>query len=950
MLPTPAFILAATLAAPAREDVAMRFCNAVAGGRLRSFATFAASPGDLAGPRWERVRELVERHDLISVSSCTARREPDSQTVVVEIEATGVPRNSNPRRRAIPSVWYLSLNPAGDAVDGADDEIARAGQRLLQAATDDRRRAIADSSPELMPFVARSISDRDAATFLLQWSGAHGDAETEAYALCALARAAKREGHNDRAARFADTARTLALSASCDASAHADLVAAEVEQDGRRRRAFLERAAQAIDSLDDPRMSVQASITLLRDALEDFDVPRWHAILDRAESAARRLGLKEAEVSLLYERAKIAATINDRADAVRLATKVVAMAGDLTMTELEARAWAFLGAVATNPDDAVKSFENALRVLPPSSTPLQAYIHSHMGVALIMAGRTSEAAAHLEPALDAVRRSGAFDATTFWFGEVLRRAQGRYAEAMEFARDAIRANHNALWINWAVKGDLGQMLIECGEVERGVDTLREAIDLVEARRALTNSGPIMRAEHLASRAWIYGSLIDTLISQKRHGEALETAEQLRARVLIDLIGKRLHLQRTAEQLARERELNARVVELNRALAMSSAATEAGARRKLHEARAELESFVAELSVRSTRSTRAPAGETIDVLSGIPETTIVDYMVVREGVVAFVIRDRKIVFARRIAGSEAVDRAVARLASKIAQRDLDYKTDARRLYDLLIRPFAAFLPSRGRLTIIPDGFLWKLPFDALLAPGGRFVAQNHELAYAPSLAMLRGTPGPRHTAGARKTLLALGDPRTATAAPLPAAGQEARKLASLYGVERSKLLTGPAARESALKRLIGKYRIVHLATHGVVDDSSPLYSALLLGTAAADAEDGLFEMRELSDLDLNADLIVFSACDTGRGRDYPGEGVIGMAWAATAAGCPRSVVSQWDADSSATERLMVAFHRDLLDTEFRSFAGSLRRARLSLMNDPRYEHPYYWAPFILIGRD
>ena len=91
------------------------------------------------------------------------------------------------------------------------------------------------------------------------------------------------------------------------------------------------------------------------------------------------------------------------------------------------------------------------------------------------------------------------------------------------------------------------------------------------------------------------------------------------------------------------------------------------------------------------------------------------------------------------------------------------------------------------------------------------------------------------------------------------------------------------------------------------------------------------------------------------RDRPrrvssGEGVIGLSWALLAAGCPTAVVSQWRADSESTAHLMIAFHRDLVRTNHRSPVESLRRAQLSLLRGGRYAHPYYWAPFIVIGRD
>src|SRR5213079_3293397 len=105
----------------------------------------------------------------------------------------------------------------------------------------------------------------------------------------------------------------------------------------------------------------------------------------------------------------------------------------------------------------------------------------------------------------------------------------------------------------------------------------------------------------------------------------------------------------------------------------------------------------------------------------------------------------------------------------------------------------------------------------------------------------------------------------------------------------------------------KYSIIHLATHGILDDSSPMYSRLVMARAENDPnDDGLLEAREIMRLDLHADLVVLSACQTARGRIGAGEGMIGMSWAFFVAGVPTMVASQWKVDSTSTAKLMVDF--------------------------------------------
>ena len=114
------------------------------------------------------------------------------------------------------------------------------------------------------------------------------------------------------------------------------------------------------------------------------------------------------------------------------------------------------------------------------------------------------------------------------------------------------------------------------------------------------------------------------------------------------------------------------------------------------------------------------------------------------------------------------------------------------------------------------------------------------------------------------------------------------------------------------------------------------------------EDGLLEAWELKDLDLKADMVILSACDTARGKISNGEGMIGMTWASFIAGAPTTVATQWKVESSSTTDLMLEFHRGLLSKPRISKAEALRRASLKLMKMPKYRHPSYWAGFVLVG--
>ena len=172
--------------------------------------------------------------------------------------------------------------------------------------------------------------------------------------------------------------------------------------------------------------------------------------------------------------------------------------------------------------------------------------------------------------------------------------------------------------------------------------------------------------------------------------------------------------------------------------------------------------------------------------------------------------------------------------------------------------------------------------------------------------------------------------------------------------RNRVFTGREATEKTFRALAPTYSTIHLATHGIIDNRQPLYSHLLLTKTEGDPEnDGLLEAREIMNMNLHADLAVLSACETANGRISPGEGVMGMSWAFFVAGTRSMLLSQWKVNSESTSQLMVNFYGDLHSMNGRSVgnkARALREATLGLMKNEHYHHPFYWAGFVLVGRN
>jgi CHAT domain-containing protein/tetratricopeptide (TPR) repeat protein len=482
----------------------------------------------------------------------------------------------------------------------------------------------------------------------------------------------------------------------------------------------------------------------------------------------------------------------------------------------------------------------------------------------------------------------------------------------------------------------------------------------------------------------------------------------------------------ARERALKQTMNSLSVELQRAQTASSPAQARAAEQqnrlndlqsRLEKARLEYSAFQATLDA-SHPELRIERGEArpltrADVAALLPDehTAIVEYVVSEHRTHLFVLTKEAAGARARPAASPAtqaaptdaneadgltlkiytveIERAeLARRAEQFRQQlahgDLLFSRNARELYDLLLKPAESQLQDRRYLVVVPDDKLWELPFQALQPRAGNFLIEQCAITYAPSLTVLREMTRRRETHARRSrppaTLLALGNPRLDAppaeqsrgvlmrgnaSAPLPEAERQVRALAALYGPRRSRVYTGAAAREERFKREAGSFSILHLATHGTLDDASPMYSNVVLARAPtarrpkdeATGDDGLLEAWELMALRLDAELVVLSACETARGRVTPGEGLIGLSWAMFVAGSPTTVVSQWQVESASTTELMVEFHRHLQARFSSSYqpgpahltkAEALRRAALRLRHSERYAHPFYWAGFVLVG--
>jgi CHAT domain-containing protein len=279
--------------------------------------------------------------------------------------------------------------------------------------------------------------------------------------------------------------------------------------------------------------------------------------------------------------------------------------------------------------------------------------------------------------------------------------------------------------------------------------------------------------------------------------------------------------------------------------------------------------------------------------------------------------------------------------------------------MLLKPLERSLEGSRALIIVPDGVLYYVPFEALQAAGSsRYLFERFPISYAPSatsLAALEQASPPAR----QKTLLAFGDPvytrpeaagqRGAERGPdlgaLPYTRDEVLGIASLFPKGESAVYLGAKANQEAVKaEALDRYRYIHFATQGILDESHPSRSGLAL--TAGDGDGGVLQVDRITGLRIQADVVTLSACSTGLGELVSGEGMLGLVRSFLYAGASSVAVSLWNVNDAATSTLMKEFYRNLS----RSVPPreALRRAKISLIHQDNalWRHPHFWAPFVL----
>ena len=531
--------------------------------------------------------------------------------------------------------------------------------------------------------------------------------------------------------------------------------------------------------------------------------------------------------------------------------------------------------------------------------------------------------------------------------------------------------------------------------------LDQALEQLEALR-IQAAGPELRAAFLAARHDAYGQRVDVLLSDREAPtqaiimEALLTAERSHARSFVDGLNARHESAARGTAASRERaklyeQLDGHQLRLQLLVGQGLAPTDG----RMIELKSEMNLLRARIDASGVDgpSSRAASFDSGSVRAGVlelqrklrPGDVILNYLLSSPSSWLWIVtRDQVRVVA--LADQKIIDAVAARFLVSLSRPPAGSETalldSSRALASEILWP-AKLPPGMDRTIVIPDGSLLHVPFAALPASGDGTDAQRMvdrtELTTAYSLSALqllekrrrppvqsprlmlvadpvfsihdaRVQSGPGSSAvqspqaGSDKVLAHLEVPR------LPGTGVEVDSIAQLVPKDRVRVARGFDANQRVFDELRnGDYSILHFATHLRVDRDDPGLTSLLLSRLDATGKElrGSVAAYDIVGMRLQPQLVVLSACDSSVGRNFRGEGMLGLGRAFLLAGAQDVIATQWPVADRATSELMQRFYAGMLQ-QGKSPSAALRAAQMAMKRDQRWQHPYYWAGFVAYG--
>lgn len=520
----------------------------------------------------------------------------------------------------------------------------------------------------------------------------------------------------------------------------------------------------------------------------------------------------------------------------------------------------------------------------------------------------------------------------------------------------------APWLKYQwfhLKGNVRERL---GDTAHAYESYQQALSQIEQMRSTIHIDEF-KSSFVKDKLKVYEDLVGLCLrdgSPAKQQEAFRVVEAAKSRALVDLLAGALQMKSQAqpdqqttqawntlrEQLdwyynklhEHETTPGARSVELTRQLRQKISDSEAELARLLRHLQAQDPEYVSLQIVASISSDRLARHLSDD-------EALLEYFIIDDQIHAFVVNSSGLCAAQPTGSVSQVLRLLRALRFQLHKPLLhtDYtrrheaallqfsQEHLRALYETLVEPVAWAL-DRPRWIIVPHGLLHYVPFHALVDEQG-YLLDRYEISYAPSahtFSLCRQRPEQTHDHAMPALIVGVPDTN------LPHIADEVERIRSL--IPGAQALVGEQASLAEFKRQAEHCRFLHLASHAIFRRDNPLFSALKLA-------DSWLNFYDIFHLRLQAELVTLSACQTGVNRVFAGDELVGLMRGFMYAGAPSVIVSLWAVNDRSTAELMGAFYSYLRQGE--SARSALRQAQLAVRR--AYPHPYYWAPFVLIGR-
>jgi|APFre7841882724_1041349.scaffolds.fasta_scaffold05443_1 CHAT domain-containing protein len=487
-------------------------------------------------------------------------------------------------------------------------------------------------------------------------------------------------------------------------------------------------------------------------------------------------------------------------------------------------------------------------------------------------------------------------------------------------------------IYWMILFDRGRIAERDGKFADAIDFYCRAVEVIEQQRSTINTES-SKIGFVGDKQALYFNLVQALYHERKYERAFEYVERAKSRALVDLLASK------KDFAVKGGDKN----EIKTALLMNDSA--------------EAESIIQDVSIDKSKSRslqikireelkgRAPELASFITVTSQPiselqtylpkDETLIEYYYRDKDMYAFVLTDGRLYAAKL--DSERLTEDVREFRKYLEEPDSTrFMDSSRRLYARLFKPIESQV-NRKNLTIVSHGALHYLPFNAL-HDGKDFLIDRYSIRAMPSASAMKYLLSRK--ASKRGDILIFGNPDLGDSRyDLAFAEKEALDVAKTKS--KSKVFLRKEATVGAFAKYARSFSYIHLATHGKFDPASPLKSALLLSPEAG--SNGMLTADTLYSLELDADLVTLSACETGLSKIASGDDLVGLTRGFLYAGSNSIVASLWKVDDLATSQLMTRFYRELDKTNKRE---ALQTAQLETRKT--YAHPFYWASFQLTG--